>query len=1161
MVHARRRFLLSAVVALVIFMLGAGGGFHSTFIAHAQDSDANAGFDPLSPVGGPATNNPPRLYAGDVSHPLIAPHLQRAFVDLVGGVITNTNGYCLTVTTSAGLTPATIDPDGASIPPAALGFSVSASNPITPAPPGANTGAVDSAATSASTSSAGPGDVFCAVVRAPVGYSNMTLSWSYTGSDTGTIEIDIPVVTVTLAPSALGNKGRVCTVGWDPTFLTGVTSNLPSTLPDPLDEVVAADFTVTPAPVGPVTVQRDVNSPNEWCASITGPTGTLSTFAVSFDFDAVYNRNTNLDDQSHIVSLSDNAPPNDALVVPGNFSLAHIGPAGQVLTQQVSPPLVVGSRETICILSSDSADTLSASDIVFANISGQPVANVVGLSIFHAASPIALTAGELCFSYTSTSPGEQAVSLEFTDTNSVNPPGAVRRHVDFNNDKVSGALIVQWNKIDATRISTTGSLDDPGVTFTTLTFPLQFNVATGTFVASEITLVELVTGSHQLNGATVSGVLQGAVLKASISGDCGFFAVPDNSKPTTITGTSVGGRFALDPPLGTLGVPTDLHISITNDAGCTAASKVRVNVDVFYPGQAAPALPTEYVDLAFSFIPPAKNPTIAWAGQTVPITYAFGGGSCLTGDVHFVRPDNQRGNFLAGSGITLNGGSEAVGSFNSNCSITVSYQSADPGEVDVEVFVDDNPYSKVAFPIFFMALNDVTVQATDTSVVSTVGDVSATVRGYFVGTNPSGRPAEKTADGRTLPADRWILPDDWDTLSGGRANWGSATLPSLPVTFEMQNEGIVNGFKSGVKTGGAGWMFPASGDKTEPEIGRVPDINGVVPKPRTLTVGTDANGVAAIYTFGDWNLSYEGCAASAINGNPLCQPADVVGHTGYFAVADYPEDAGKFAPIASNTSPTEWTWAGYKSVSIINTDSPAVKYVVAHLRDRDGYCDAAAFNNVLGESVRFEVDAGGGIILEAEGQPSTLSSNRRFATATTFDTVDDLGNPVNVGITQTVVDTDECQAWIKVSNSLLQPVNVIVTFPAPPAPIPGNLRITGLVCTGTELVTVTNEGTNPLSLEGFAIRSLPTSPFLQEEHLGLSGQLAPGQSATFQGGPGAPLNGWLRTSDTVFNSSNDYARLVWNGFELNRAYCDGKFSVAPTPNPLPLDGEGETVID
>jgi hypothetical protein len=1164
MVHARRRFLLPAVIALFIMLFGASGGLHSTFIAHAQSNDANAGFEALSPVGGPDTKNPPRLYSGDVSHPLIAPHVKRAFVDLVGGAIASTNGYCLDVTTSAGLSPATFGPDGA-IPAADLGFSISANDPITPAPPGANTGFIDSAATSASGGSAGPGDVFCAVVRAPVGYRSLTLSWSYTGSATGTIEIDIPVVTVKLAPSAIGNKGRVCTVGWDSTFLTGAASNASNTLPDPLDEVAPADFTVTPAPVGAVTVQRDVNSPNEWCASITGPAGVPSTFAVSFDFDAVYNRNTNLDDQGHTVSLADNEPPDNQLDIPGNFSLAHIGPAGQILTQQVSPQLTIGARETICILSSDAADTLNPADIQIVPISGAPdIPNVVGLSVFHAAAPIALTNGELCFSYTSTTAGEQAVSVDFTDTNSVTPTGPVRRHVDWTNGTESGPLFVQWGHIDSTKISTSGNLDDPGVTFTTLTFPLQFNVATGSFVASDISLIELVAGSHKMNGATVSGALQGAVLRASLSGGCGYFVVPNNSKPTVVTGTSVGGRFAPDAsflnPGDTPGTPTDLHISITNSAGCNAASKIRLSVDVFYPGQAAPALPTEYVDIAFSFIPPAKNPTIAWIGQTVPITYAFSGGSCLSGSVHVVRPQNQRGNFLPGPGVTVLGGGEATGTFNNNCSITVNYQSVDPGEVDVEVFVEDNPYSKVGFPIFYMALNDITLQATDTSVVSTVGDVSATVRGYFVGTNPSGRPAEKTPDGRTLPADRWVLPDDWDTLSGGRGNWGSPTMPSVNVTFQMQNETVVNGFKSGVKTGGAGWMFPVA-DTAEPEIGRVPDINGVVPKPRTLTVLTDASGNAAINTFGDWNLSYEGCAASPINGNPLCEPGDVVGHTGYTAVADYPEEPGKFPPIASNTAPTEWTWAGYKSVTIVNTDSPSVKYIVAHLRDRDGYCDAAAFNNVLGESVRFEVDAGGGVILEAQGQPSTISTNRRFATATTFDTVDDLGNPVNVGITQTIVDADECQAWIKVSNSLLEPVNVIVTFPAPPAPIPGDLRITGLVCTGTELVTVTNKGTNPLSLEGFAIRSLPGSLIAQEEHLGLSGFLAPGQSATFRGGPGAGANGWLRTGDTVFGGPGDYARLVWNGFEINRAYCDGHFTTAPTPNPLPLDGEGETVID
>ena len=183
--------------------------------------------------------------------------------------------------------------------------------------------------------------------------------------------------------------------------------------------------------------------------------------------------------------------------------------------------------------------------------------------------------------------------------------------------------------------------------------------------------------------------------------------------------------------------------------------------------------------------------------------------------------------------------------------------------------------------------------------------------------------------------------------------------------------------------------------------------------------------------------------------------------------ANTPDDTTSSSFI-SNTATTEWTWFGYKSVTVVNTENPSIKYIVAHLRDRDGFCDAVDFNNVLGVPVRFEIDAGGGTIIDAADRPYTVSGNRRFAVATTFDILDDLGLPINVDIAKTALSTDECQAWIRVTNSLLLPTNVIVTFPAPPSPVPGNVRITGLTCTGAENITVTNQGPNLVSLAGFS---------------------------------------------------------------------------------------------
>jgi hypothetical protein len=1162
MAHARRRLLFSAALVLVIVLLGAGGSFRGSFIVHALNEDANAGFDPISPVGPVDTTktaNPPRLYAGDLSHPLPA----RSLDDPIPAGAGPTNGYCLTLKTG-GLVPAS----GPGLAPADLGFTLTGINPIDPT--SAATVAIAIPVNGLLKGAAGPaalptvnGDKYCVVAQAPVGYKTLKVSWTYLDASSiqHTITLNdptfIPVVTVTLKATAIGNVGQVCTVGWDPSFLTGHASNFPNTNvpPDKVNIVALADWVLFNTSGGAVTlnsVQPDVADSTQWCVSMSTTPGVAATTDITLSFDAVYNRQINPDDRLHTATLS----PGPLLSIPGTFALAHIGWNGEVLTQQTSPALVIGAVETACILGSDGTDTLNPSDIIFSNSSGSPdVASVSSLTVFHAGAGITVAAGTLCFTYSSSSAGEHAINATFFDTSA-----GISRGVHWTN----GALIVQWNRIDSTLITTSSNPSDTPVTFTTITAPLQFNVADGTFLTSNMKLSEFVIGSHKAQGQTRTGYLQGVGLTATLAGGCGYFVVPDNSKPTTITGTSVGGRFELTGLGDTDGNPDDVTVSITNSGGCNAGSVIRVNIDAFYPGKVTPALATEYVDVNFTYIPPNKTPRLAWAGQVVPITYAFSSSSTCAGQiVHFVRPDNQRGSFLGGTGLTLNGPGDATGDFGAGCSLTVNYLSPDPGEVDIEVFVTGNPYSKVAFPIFYLAFEDATATAPATSVVSTVGYVDVVVRGYFVGPNPSGHPAETKPDGRRVPADRWVLPDDWETLKGSgdfRGNWsGAADMPAAVVTFLMQNEQVANNFKTGVKNGGLGWFMHDAIDVKPPEVGRVPDAKGVIPKLRTFVDTTDLDGKVTALTFGDLNLSYEGCAKSAENGNPQCKPEDVIGHTVYYVAVDYPANIGKYPPISSNTTTTEWTWAGYKSVTVVNTDSPSMKYVVAHLRDRDGYCDAAAFNNTLGVPVRFEIDAGGGTILEAQNQPSSISSNKRFATATTFDTKDDLGNAINQDLAKTVVQDDECQAWIKVSNSLLQPTNVIVTFPAPPSPVPGNIRITGLSCDANlPTITVTNKGANLVSLEGFALRSLPTPAVLQEEHLGLSGLLAPGQSKTFSGYD----PGWINvgTAD-IFGLSGDYARLVWNGFELSRALCNGTFTTPAIPDTLPLDGEGEIVID
>src|SRR5690606_6668434 len=139
-----------------------------------------------------------------------------------------------------------------------------------------------------------------------------------------------------------------------------------------------------------------------------------------------------------------------------------------------------------------------------------------------------------------------------------------------------------------------------------------------------------------------------------------------------------------------------------------------------------------------------------------------------------------------------------------------------------------------------------------------------------------------------------------------------------------------------------------------PHSGAVTQL-GSLSKPRMMSDPTDAGGRASVFTFGDLNLTYEECPPNPITGNPHSEFEDIVGYGRYIAYVEYPvpENRGKWPAIASNVAETIWRWAGYKQVSVIDTASPQLKYVVAHLRDRDGFCDAANYNNVLGVPVQF----------------------------------------------------------------------------------------------------------------------------------------------------------------------------------------------------------------
>ena len=1199
MAHHTRRIFLPTALLLLIMLIAAGSNAMPVSVKAVFDPNGPA-FDPLSTydtsVNPVEVKQPPALLAGTVSHRLPASAATR-------------NGYCVDVNVDG------VEPVGG--PTGNMGFRITATEPIDPnAPPLINLPLptlatyVDGAVIGASVSSLNAGvgstadDVYCVVPFAIDGYKKLHVSWAYL--DSGGIEQvitlpDIPIRTVTLqkiGDGLVGAPAEVCTVGWDSTFLTGRTSNaggLSGTNPDPVNKVATTDFVVTGVMNGTVTVDYVRQVGPEWCAGIASTTNE-NNLQVTFNFDAVYNRVTTTtrdnDEDDQPVPVSPQLPADRLVDIRDVVELRHVTMDGQVPPRQSSGPLVINSPHYICLIGTDATvDSLAANQIHFQPASPPDAPGAGNIQVFTKTAANDPRLGgvannTLCFVYTSASPGEQTVWVNFTNN-------GIADQAFFDSDSdgngvtsaegiAAGPLVTEWNTIDRTVLSNGNSFTEGVVTYGEIEVPLQFNLADGTFIGST-SVTEWVLGKHKTAGKEKTNqLLDGVLIRAEIVGNCGYFVVPNDSKPKVITGVSIGGLLDLNNfdsnPFSAFGGDTDagldnLQISTLNGGGCGTNETARVRVNVYYPNATdTPAAPEEWVDLSYGFIPAMKVPTVAWAGQIVPITYAFSSNtSCAGQTVQFVRPKGQPGTFLAAPGVTLNGPDHASMDLGTSCSATIRYESEDPGEVDVEMFVQGNNFTKIARPIFFLVFEDISVESTPDQFVSTFGDATATIRGYFVGTNPSGRPEEKKADGRTVPKDRWILPTDWELLKGQsnlRNPWGTIQMPAAIVSFFMQDESVLNNYKAGVKKGASGFFIPDSLNDYSFNVHpttKVPSALGSVRKPRIMSQPSETDGTASVDTFGDFNLSYEDCAANAINKNPQCKPEDIAGRTRYYATVEYPQDGnrGKFPAIASNVVETVWRWAGYKDVTVVSTDSPQIKYVVAHLRDRDGFCDAANYNNTLGVPVRFEIDAGGGVIIDAADQPYTINGTRRFATATTFDTLDVNGRPLNASIAKPPLiaeQPDECQAWIKVSNSLLQPTNVTVTFPAPPSPVPGDIRITNLQCTGQETITVKNFGSNVVNLGGFALKSIGTDVGIAEE-LDLIGVLGPGESKTFVGGPGAASENWIGTQSEVFSGSSDFASVVWEDFALSTMFCDGTSLTQTPPASFPPDGEGEIVMD
>src|SRR6185312_3786459 len=165
------------------------------------------------------------------------------------------------------------------------------------------------------------------------------------------------------------------------------------------------------------------------------------------------------------------------------------------------------------------------------------------------------------------------------------------------------------------------------------------------------------------------------------------------------------------------------------------------------------------------------------------------------------------------------------------CISRVLYESEDQGEVDVEAFWNTsdssvNNVSKIAFVIYYMQLNtvnvslvnqvakpthnsslavpdlndyapgnpwDATKDATGNTADWNVSKdllVRGRVTGWFTNGQPSGRAQDNTNPGYVLPANRWVMPDDWANLAGGAAV-AQAFRPSYDLMFAPNNASLI----------------------------------------------------------------------------------------------------------------------------------------------------------------------------------------------------------------------------------------------------------------------------------------------------------------------------------------------------------------------------------
>jgi hypothetical protein len=126
-----------------------------------------------------------------------------------------------------------------------------------------------------------------------------------------------------------------------------------------------------------------------------------------------------------------------------------------------------------------------------------------------------------------------------------------------------------------------------------------------------------------------------------------------------------------------------------------------------------------------------------------------------------------------------------------------------------------------------------------------------------------------------------------------------------------------------------------------------------------------------------------------------------------------------------------------------------------------------------------------------------------------------------------------------------------------------DIQITGLVCVGTEIVSIANDGSAPQDLTGWELRSDPEGSEVFD--LSVAGTLEADDGIIVFSGPGAPPTGgdfYQWTTEERFRDLDptDYARVVNDlGVEVDRVNCPAQEpTITPTPSPTPTPAASAT---